>query len=71
MGDETLATLLPGLQLDELSASPRLIPELKQRIRRFNSAETIGPAREVLQLANANEVRPYLQTTLKKAEPEL
>ena len=72
LAGEAMATpLLLGLQLDELSASPKLIPELKQRIRRFSSAETLEIAREALRLANATEVRQYLQTVLKKAEPEL
>jgi phosphoenolpyruvate-protein kinase (PTS system EI component) len=71
LAGEPLATpLLLGLQLDELSASPRLIPELKQRIRRFRSAETLRVAQEALQLANAKEVRQYLRSVLKKAETE-
>lgn len=72
LGGEALATpLLLGLQLDELSASPKLIPELKQRIRQFRSADTLEIAQQVLQLASANEVRQYLQAVLQKAEPEL
>lgn len=71
LAGEILATpLLLGLQLDEFSASPKLIPELKQMIRRFSSEEARRIAQETLQLASAHEVREYLQTILKKAEPE-
>jgi phosphotransferase system enzyme I (PtsI) len=71
LAGEPLATpLLLGLQLDELSASPKLIPELKQRIRRFSSDEAIEIAQETMRLSNAREVRQYLQTVFKKAESE-
>lgn len=69
LAGEPLATpLLLGLQLDELSASPKLIPELKQRIRQFSSQEAMKVAQETMQLSNAVEIRQYLQTVLKKAE---
>jgi phosphotransferase system enzyme I (PtsI) len=71
LAGETLATpLLLGLQLDEFSASPKLIPELKQMIRRFSFEEAQRIAQETMQLASAHEVREYLQTIQKKAEPE-
>jgi hypothetical protein len=38
-------------------------------IRRFSTQEAIEIAHEVLQLPNAREVREYLQSVLKKAEP--
>lgn len=69
-GDPLATPLLLGLQLDELSASPKLIPELKQMIRRFSSEEAIEIAQDVMRLASALEVRQYLQTVFKKAEPE-
>lgn len=70
LAGEPLATpLLLGLQLDEFSASPKLIPELKQTIRRFSSQETREIAREAMQLRNAREVREYLQLILKEADP--
>jgi phosphoenolpyruvate-protein phosphotransferase len=68
-GEPLAAPLLLGLQLDELSASPKLIPELKQTIRRFSSQDALEIAQNVMQLASAKEVRQYLQTVLKKAEP--
>ncbi len=69
-GDPLATPLLLGLQLDELSASPKLIPELKQMIRRFNSEEALEIAQDVMRLASAQEVRQYLQTVFRKAEPE-
>jgi phosphotransferase system enzyme I (PtsI) len=40
-GDPLATSLLLGLQLDEFSASPKLIPELKQQKGRFNSNEAL------------------------------
>jgi phosphoenolpyruvate-protein phosphotransferase len=69
LAGEPLATpLLLGLQLDEFSASPKLIPEIKQMIRRFSSEGAHEIAQRALQLASARDVREYLQTVLKKAE---
>lgn len=69
LAGEPLATpLLLGLELDEFSASPKLIPELKQIIRRFSSQEASEVAQAVLQLPNAREIRAYLQSVIKKAE---
>ncbi len=69
LAGEPLATpLLLGLQLDEFSASPKLIPELKQTIRSFSSKEALDIAQEAMRLPNAREVREYLETILKKAE---
>lgn len=71
LAGEPLATpLLLGLQVDELSASPKLIPELKQTIRRFNSKEAIEVAQETLRLPTARDVRQYLQIVHKNAAPE-
>jgi len=67
-GEPLAAPLLLGLQLDEFSASPKLIPELKQTIRSFSSKEAADIAQEVMQLSNAKEVREYLQTALKKVQ---
>lgn len=69
-GEPLAAPLLLGLQLDEFSASPRLIPELKQTIRKFSTQEARAIADQVLRLPNAREVREYLQTTLRKVESE-
>jgi phosphoenolpyruvate-protein phosphotransferase len=71
LAGEPLATpLLLGLQLDEFSASPKLIPEIKQMIRRFSSEEAREISQKTLQLTSAREVREYLQTVLKKSESE-
>ena len=58
-----------GFMLDEFSASPKLIPELKQTIRRFSSNEALKVAQEAIPLPNAKEAREYLQIILKKADP--
>lgn len=67
-GDPLATPLLLGLQLDEFSVSPRLIPDLKQTIRRFSSKEALKVAQEAIRLPSAKEVREYLQIILKKAD---
>ncbi len=70
LAGEPLATpLLLGLQLDEFSASPKLIPELKQMIRKFSSQATREIARAAMRLPNVREVREYLQLIVKEANP--
>lgn len=59
-GDPLAAPLLLGLGLDELSASPRLIPRLKQTIRALDRAACQKLARRALQLTGADDVRAHL-----------
>lgn len=67
LAGEPLATpFLLGLHLDEFSASPKLIPEIKQIIRKFSSKEAEKVAREVMALSSAREIRAFLQTVLEK-----
>jgi phosphoenolpyruvate-protein phosphotransferase len=68
-GNPLAAPLLLGLQLDEFSAAPKLIPELKQTIRLFSTKEAADIAQEVRRRSSAREIREYLQAVLKNAQP--
>jgi len=57
-----------GFMLDEFSASPQLLPELKRTIRRFSSNEALKLAQAAIRLPNAKEAREYLQIFLKKVD---
>jgi phosphoenolpyruvate-protein phosphotransferase len=65
-GDPLATPLLLGLGLDEFSASPTLIPILKQTIRRFSMKECNLVAQEALGLTSAKDVRDYLQQIQKR-----
>lgn len=59
--DPLATALLVGIGLDELSASPRLIPELKQRIRTLDANKCSALAEKALRLSMAHEVRKLLE----------
>jgi phosphocarrier protein FPr len=60
-GDPLAAPLLLGLGLEEFSASPRLIPALKQAIARWTLPEAKTLADEALTLDSAQAVRDLLR----------
>lgn len=68
-GDPLATPLLLGLGLDELSASPKLIPLVKQTIRRFSLKDGHRIAQKAMKLTNAKEVRDYIQGILKETGP--
>jgi phosphotransferase system enzyme I (PtsI) len=65
-GDPIFAFLLLGLELDELSMPPPLVPKIKELVRhsKFEDAKRI--AQEALALSTAKEIEKYLQDSLKK-----
>ncbi len=68
LAGEILATpILLGLGLDEFSASPTLIPRLKQTIGCFGVAEAHEVAGKALAMSNAREVREYMKGVLHEA----
>ncbi|HLZ64316.1 MAG TPA: phosphoenolpyruvate--protein phosphotransferase [Ktedonosporobacter sp.] len=60
-GDVLAVPVLLGLGLDEFSASHRLVPLIKQAIRRYSVAESRQIATMALSLPNAAQVRQYLR----------
>jgi phosphotransferase system enzyme I (PtsI) len=70
-GDPAIAILLVGLEIDEISASPLILPKVKKAIR----AVTLGEAREIAQRAlefqSGEEVRVFLTERLRAIDREL
>jgi phosphoenolpyruvate-protein phosphotransferase (PTS system enzyme I) len=69
-GDPLATPLLLGLGLDEFSASPKLIPILKQTIRQFSMKDCNQVAQKALGLTSAKDVREYLQNAIKEMQVE-
>ena len=65
------ALLLLGLDIDELSASPYLLPEIKKVVRSVTFDETRALARKALQLKTADEVRTAIEKFISERRPEL
>ncbi len=58
--------LLLGLGVDELSASPIYLPEIKRVVRAIKMEETVSLADEVLQCGEAQEVEAILKTWVQE-----
>jgi len=69
--DISMVTILLGLGLDEFSASPIAIPEIKKIVRsvRFSQAREI--AEEVLLMQTGKEVKKYAHQKLLELVPDL
>ena len=69
-GDITLTLVLLGLGLDEFSASPIVVPEVKKIIRSVNYSDAKKIAEEALKLSTGKEVEHMAYEKLKKLVPE-
>jgi phosphoenolpyruvate-protein phosphotransferase (PTS system enzyme I) len=69
-GDPTLALLLVGLGVRELSMSPASIPTVKERLAAYSSAALRTLAARVLQAATLEEARQLLDEQLGSAESQ-
>lgn len=63
-GDPLAAPFLLGIGLDEFSASPALIPALKETLRRLDASHCRPIAEECLTFSSPEEVRERLQKVL-------
>jgi len=70
-GDPILAVLLVGLGIDEISASPLLVPKIKKSILTINCAKATEIAEKCLQFATGDEVMRYLDDQIKVHLPAL
>jgi phosphotransferase system enzyme I (PtsI) len=70
-GDPLAAPLLLGLELDEFSVIPSLLPEIKKIIRatKFKDAKRI--AKDVMTFASEEEVREHLTRGMRERFPEI
>ncbi len=64
-GDPAAAVLLTGLGVTELSATPRLVPALKQALRRVTLAQARAAAELALQATAAEQAREHALALLR------
>src|SRR5262249_25557839 len=69
--DPVLAPLLLGLGVDELSASPPLVPPLKFLIRRLKLSEAKALAEFALECESASEILARCQELARQSAPSL
>lgn len=70
-GDPAVAVLLMGLGIDELSTSPFVLPSVKKAIRSVSFKEAKEIATKALEFSTGEEVRSYMNETLKEIAPEV
>jgi phosphotransferase system enzyme I (PtsI) len=70
-GDPVLAPLLIGLGVDELSASPSLVPQVKFLIRRLKMSDARAVAEFALQCESASEILAHCQDLARTIAPSL
>jgi len=63
--------ILLGLDIDEFSASPYVIPEIKKIVRSVTFDETRALAKKALQMRSAREIRELVEKFIKDKRPEL
>ncbi len=69
--DPVLVPLLLGLGVDELSAAPGLVPQVKYLIRRLKLSEARALAELALKSESASEILAHAQQLLKRVAPDL
>ncbi len=69
-GEPTLALVLLGLHIDELSMTPLSIPQIKKLIRTVNLKDAQELAENVLKLSTGPEVEEMCKAALKRLTPD-
>jgi PEP-utilising enzyme, PEP-binding domain len=70
-GEITLAPLLVGLGVDELSASPGLIPRVKKALQTLDSKECAGLVEDLRRLSSPTEILGRCEAISRASYPEL
>jgi phosphotransferase system enzyme I (PtsI) len=70
-GNTLFTTLLLGMGLRRLSATPSSVPEVKKVCRTVTVPQCQKVAEHVMTLENARDIKSYLREELKKILPEL
>jgi phosphotransferase system enzyme I (PtsI) len=70
-GEITLTPLLIGLGVDELSASPGLVPRVKKAVQTLDAKECAAFLAEVRDLSSAAEIFSRCESIARKHYPEL
>lgn len=68
-GEPLYGMILLGLELDELSMNPTLIPRVKKIIRETTVAESKDLLQRVMNFSSAVEVREYVEKTMRERFP--
>jgi phosphotransferase system enzyme I (PtsI) len=69
--DVVCAFLLLGMGIDELSASPYVVPEIKEMVRSVYFAEAKSIADRAIEAADPGEVRRMVLKSIGKESPEM
>lgn len=69
--DPAMVLILLGLGLDEFSASPVAIPEIKKIIRSITLEEAKKIAKEAFKLPSGEKIKKFVENKIKKIAPEL
>jgi len=69
-GNPVATVLLLGLELDEFSLVPAVLPEIKKIIRNTTHEEAKRVAAEVLSMQTVNDVQAYLEEYTRSRYPE-
>jgi len=70
-GEVTLTPLLVGLGVDELSASPGLVPRVKRAVQTLNAKECTQLASEIRSMTSATEILAKCEAVARTHYPEL
>jgi phosphotransferase system enzyme I (PtsI) len=69
--DLASAFVLLGLGIDELSASPYVVPEIKEMVRSVAFSDAQAVAREALTISDPAEIRRRVTEAISKTMPEM
>ena len=70
-GDPAIAILLVGLEIDEISTSPVVLPKVKKAIRAVSFKDAKRIAQKALEFQTGFEIRQYLNQELGRVAPDL
>jgi len=71
VGDTAIAILLVGLEIDEISMSPFVLPKVKKAIRSVSFKQAKEIAQEAIQFPTGLEVRQFLVSRLKAISKDI
>lgn len=65
-GDPAVAVLLVGLEIDEISTSPVVLPKVKKAIRSVSFKDARNIAQKAIQFHTGSEVRSFIDAELRR-----
>ncbi len=70
-GDPSMALLLVGFGIDQLSMSPVALPRIKKTIRSIRLKQAVDIAKRAIQFKTGDEIKRFCDSKLKAIVPEL